>query len=557
MAWLVLVPFVAYALPYVLALERGSAGLAPATFTVDEPLYLGEARALARGSAPEDNPWTRRRGMESDAYRLFCGSMVFAAGWEFLGGDPTWGLAVAAGLCAALSSLAAYIVLRSLLRGAAARAAVVLAPLVVMGPWDCLGELVRLRVDLTRLQTFLPLGRPFTSQWGLCLYLLSLACSARVLDRVSTRTLVAFTVVGAAQCFTFPYAVPAALLVWTVAVLRSPRRETTRRDRTRALWIPPLATLGFLLATLWLDFPASAEADHGALASPRFGGSGILLAGLGLFAWLHRAAFPPAARWFLPSVAGVLLLCMLAGHVVPGRLHVIEHVTYLYGVTVAMLVLALLATVTVRERPVAAGPIGIVVAAAALVLVVLTDVATAGAHEGALARRAAWAASMRRLPDAPPSCLLVEGEDLDGPGAWSALLSPIPVFYAYTSEYSTKVSLDDRRWRRAWYLHFRGLMADQVAHEGASIAARFTRFFGAHNTVPGEEVLRAMEDKLRRIEAGDASAFAFLAGMGRILCLEDPRAPTFVPSLLEGALIARRTSLVGPHRFTEYEARVR
>jgi hypothetical protein len=36
-----------------------------------------------------------------------------------------------------------------------------------------------------------------------------------------------------------------------------------------------------------------------------------------------------------------------------------------------------------------------------------------------------------RSPRRGDEGLLVEGENLDGPGAWSALLSPIPVFYAY------------------------------------------------------------------------------------------------------------------------------
>jgi hypothetical protein len=550
-----LVPFVAYALPYAIAMHRGSAGAAPAVFTVDEPLYLAQARSIATGLPADENPWTHRRGTAPDAYRLFGGSMAIAALCDAAGFDPTFALAIAAGLCAALASAAAMRTLSVLLRGPAAASAWILAPLVALGPWDSLGEFARLHPDFGRLETFHALARPFTTQWGPCLYLASLACAARVLDRPALRTVLAFTAVLAAQFFTFPYAVPVALLVWTTAVLRSPPPPTPSASRRLALAIPWASAALLAVVTVWLQLPAAAEANHGTVVSPRFGGAGILVAVAGALAWWRRACFPPALRAFLPSVALALVLAMLAGHVVPGRLHVIEHVAYLYGVTIALLTLSLLATASRRQGHPAPRAVPVAIALVAVATALVNGVSAAHAHEPAQQRRAALAEALRALPREGSATLLCEGEDLDGPGAWSAFLGSHPLFYSYTSEYSTMVSLEDRRWRRAWYLHFRGLTVADVDREGAGIVARYPRFFGAHNTVPASELLAAMRELLRRIEAREPAATEFLRSIGDLLCLEHPRSPTFRDDLLTSALTTQATGHAGEYRLTLYAAK--
>ena len=142
-------------------------------------------------------------------------------------------------------------------------------------------------------------------------------------------------------------------------------------------------------------------------------------------------------------------------------------------------------------------------------------------------RHASWARAMSQLPAGEGMTLLTEGEDLDGPGAWAALLSPLPVLYSVMSEYSTMPTLEDRQWRRAWYHHLRGLSSEDVVREGEGIARRFPRIFGAHNTAPAPQVLPSLTEKLRRIEEGSPAAVDVLRSFGTIVCVEATGKETF------------------------------
>jgi hypothetical protein len=525
-ALLVLLPFLVYVAPYVVAVARGAASPGVATFTVDEPLYLTEAWALREGRPSDWNPWTRARGATADTYRVFAGALLPAAAWELTGLDRGLGLGIASGVAAALAVLLTWWILRRLLPPERARWAAALAPLAVLLPWGSLGEILLLRLRWDDLGATLPMARPFTSQWGPVAFLLGLWTSVECRARGGSGWTAALCLALLLEAWTFPYAVPLTLGTHLVTgmLVRTPRAPSRR---ILSVVAPVLAALAGLAWAATRSLPAELEAAATTDAAPRLGGSGVLLLALGGLAWILRRRFRPETAPFLPVLAALLTLGRVAGAVLPARLQVVHHVAYFAEASLALTALAVLPVLLPALRPRRAG-------AAALALLTIA-VGYAGAAV-ALAvparaprqeRHATWARAMSQLPAGEGMTLLTEGEDLDGPGAWAALLSPLPVLYSVMSEYSTMPTLEDRQWRRAWYHHLRGLSSEDVVREGEAIARRFPRIFGAHNTAPAPQVLPSLTEKLRRIEEGSPAAVDVLRSFGTIVCVEATGKETF------------------------------
>jgi len=551
--WILIVPFFVYATPYAVAKSRGTNGLAVATFTVDEALYLTEARALAEGRPPNWNPWTREFGSSRSKYRHFAGALIPAAIWWRIGGDPTMGLGVAAGACAALTSLITFLILRRLVDDVHVWTATALAPLAILVPFDAIGTISHLALDPTNLAETLPLGRPFTSQWGVCVFALGLLCVVRVLEHPRRSRIAALIVSLMLELYTFPYAVPLTLGVHALLVgLSTPSRPW--RDG----WWPLACACGALvLLAPWAASGTSFVAGLTPLSeeAARFGGSGVMLLMLVLAAALLRSAVRRPMGLFLPACGLMISAGRVSDVVFPAGAKIAQHVNYLGGIVTAWLVLGLIGIALRRWRPPLAYGLAAACGVAAVVWATYTTAAAYRSRDESLSSAAAWASMLAALPLDRHTTLLVEGESNGGPGSWAGLYSRAPVFYAALGEHAPSPSFEDRVWRRAWYHYWRGLSAEDIDRQGLAVAESYPRFIGAGNRVPALGVMTLMRDRLAQVAFRTPEALAFLRGLGRIVCVESAATPTFQHARLAASLALITDYTTAGFHVSVYEAR--
>jgi hypothetical protein len=549
--WLALVPFAVHAWPYLHAEASGLAGRGVAALTVDEPVYVVHVDSLVAGDPPETNPWTRERGPTASPYRYFPGSLLPLAAWTAAGGSTTVGLGVVAGLfAAACAALAAFLLRRG---GVGPAAAVVLAPTVVLLPWNRIGGLLRGQwtagVDRNAL---LPLMRPFTSQAGPTLFLAAAAAFVAAAAPGPRRRLLLPALAVVALFHTFPYGVPVVLVAAGVAALAARVGRPRSGRLLGAVAIAGAALVPSAIGYLGLVSPQEGEVDPVRSDLGAIGKSTVVLlaaAAAGLVVAVRRRDPRRAAA---PLLGLSLALGMAASAALPFHLQVDNHLFYLYGPVLALVVL-----------PWVAPALGRAPRAGAAVVVALGLASGIGATAACLrgARpevddHARMVEVLRAAPTPPGHLLLVEGAALNGWGGWAPLYTDVPLLYSYDGEHAPTPSLEDRQDRRAWYHYFLGLRSEDVPARTRESLYAYKRLAGALVYTARPEVFEAMEDRIRQMERGAGPSVDRFRRHRGLVVVDAADAPLFSRERLEarGRLVESRT--VGRHVISTYEIRV-
>ena len=541
-AWLVAVPFLLYAWPYVLDHARGTAGTAAAVLTVDEPIYLATAQAMVDGRPADWNPWTRERGRSWSPYVLVPGSMLPMAGWMALGGDVTLGLGLLSGAIVAAIVLAVLRLLRSLRSSTSAPDGTwVLAPAVALLPLNRFWSLGRAPLADADSNALLPFIRPFTSQMGPAAFLLALVALSSALSHGGGRRACLFALASVALFHTYPYGSPVLLLAAGLAAGLDPDR------RRRASGLRLVVLGGIVLLPSVALYLRSSPPQEGEVSSVLGGWDLVPKSGLALLALTtaHLAARVrrrQPGRLLLPAAAGVATaLFLTVGAFTPVHLQLPVHVDYLHSVALALTLLP--AGAWVLER--GPRPVRIVLAvgfAACCVAVAghLTRSAWIRAQPTNEAN-AGWARVVRGLTVTPATALLLESTTLNGPGGWAPLWSRVPVLWSYDGEHAPTPSVDERQARRAWYQWFLGRDPSGVeAYAKESVYAQ-KRIIGALVYTPTSAVVPAIARRLREIEAGAAEPVDWLRRYDEIVCVERDGEEIFPAARLERFLTAVET----------------